>query len=121
VKKSELDFPTTRAKTCTECLRKAEIDEKIAIEQGRATPEEVFTAPLPVEIDPTNPTVQELAARTLARRRLLPFIKRFRPNYLAGWVHEDICRRLERFMNEVEAKAQRVDMLLQQLHATQPI
>lgn len=104
VKKSELDFPTTRAKTCTECLRKAEIDEKIAIEQGRATPEEVFTAPLPVEIDPTNPTVQELAARTLARRRLLPFIKRFRPNYLAGWVHEDICRRLERFMNEVEAK-----------------
>ena len=104
VKKSELDFPTTRAKTCTECLRKAEIDEKIAIEQGRATPEEVFTAPLPVEIDPTNPTVQELAARTLARRRLLPFIKRFRPNYLAGWVHEDICRRLERFMQEVEAK-----------------
>lgn len=54
------------------------------------------------EIDPTNPTMQELAARTLARRRLLPFIQRFRPKYMAGWVHEDICRRLERFLKQVE-------------------
>ncbi|WP_018609514.1 phage terminase large subunit [Uliginosibacterium gangwonense] len=44
----------------------------------------------------------ELAARELARRRLLPFIRRFRPKYLAGWVHEDICRRLERFLKAVE-------------------
>lgn len=44
----------------------------------------------------------ELAARELARRRLLHFIKRFRPKYLAGWVHEDICRRLERFLVAVE-------------------
>lgn len=48
-----------------------------------------------------NPAA-ELAARTLARRRLLPFIKRFRPKYDAGWVHEDICRRLERFLKDVE-------------------
>lgn len=46
----------------------------------------------------------ELAQRMLARRRLMPFIKRFRPNYLAGWVHEDICRRLERFKTAVENK-----------------
>lgn len=45
----------------------------------------------------------ELAARELARRRLMHFIKRFRPKYLAGWVHEDICRRLERFLQAVEA------------------
>ena len=44
----------------------------------------------------------ELAARTLSRRRLLSFIKRFRPKYDAGWVHVDICRRLERFVKDVE-------------------
>lgn len=55
-----------------------------------------------VEVDPANPTAREMAARTLARRRLLPFIKRFRPKYDAGWVHEDICRRLERFVEQVE-------------------
>lgn len=44
----------------------------------------------------------ELAARVLSRRHLLPFLKRFRPKYDAGWVHEDICRRLERFLKAVE-------------------
>lgn len=50
----------------------------------------------------TDP-VRELAARELARRRLLPFIQRFRPKYMPGWVHKDICRRLERFVVDVEA------------------
>jgi phage terminase large subunit-like protein len=54
------------------------------------------------EIDYSSPSMQELAARTLARRSLLAFIKRFKPKYLPGWVHEDICRRLERFMKDVE-------------------
>lgn len=49
----------------------------------------------------TDP-VRELASRELARRRLLPFIQRFRPKYLPGWVHKDICRRLERFVEAVE-------------------
>jgi len=44
----------------------------------------------------------EMAVRVLARRRLLSFIKRFRPKYQAGWVHEDICRRLEQFVKDVE-------------------
>lgn len=51
------------------------------------------------EADPAR----ELAMRALCRRRLLPFVQRFRPKYLAGWVHEDICRRLERFVKAVEA------------------
>lgn len=51
------------------------------------------------EADPAR----ELATRALCRRRLLPFVQRFRPKYLAGWVHEDICRRLERFVRAVEA------------------
>jgi predicted phage terminase large subunit-like protein len=48
---------------------------------------------------------RELAARTLARRRLIPFIERFHPGYKAGWVHKDICRRLERFLELVKAGA----------------
>ena len=44
---------------------------------------------------------QELARRELARRDLLSFIKYFSPNYIAGWVHEDICLRLERFLRDV--------------------
>lgn len=47
---------------------------------------------------------QELAMRELCRRRLLPFIQRFRPQYSAGWVHADICRRLERFVEQIEQK-----------------
>lgn len=46
--------------------------------------------------------VRELASRELARRRLLPFVQRFRPKYMPGWVHRDICRRLERFVEAVE-------------------
>jgi len=52
--------------------------------------------------DPSDDPMVELAARELCRRRLLPFIQRFRPKYTAGWVHEDICRRIERFVEQVE-------------------
>ena len=46
----------------------------------------------------SDPKLQaELAERVLARRRFLPFVKRMNPKYDAGWVHEDICERLERF------------------------
>lgn len=45
---------------------------------------------------------KELAERALARRRLLPFIKRMNPDYQAGWVHADICARLERFAIAIE-------------------
>ena len=43
----------------------------------------------------------ELAIRTLCKRRLIPFTKRINPKYDAGWVHEDIARRLERFSDDV--------------------
>ncbi len=57
-----------------------------------------------VEIDPTNPTHQEIAARFAANKSLLQFIRRFRPKYQVGWVHQDICTRLEQFMRDVEAE-----------------
>lgn len=44
----------------------------------------------------------ELARRELARRRLVYFVKQMFPQYKAGWVHNDICRRLEEFMRGVE-------------------
>lgn len=46
---------------------------------------------------------QILARRTLARRRLLPFVFEFKNGYKAGWAHKDICRRLERFSKQVAA------------------
>lgn len=39
----------------------------------------------------------------LARRRLIPFVQRLNPRYHAGWVHQDIARRLERFSDGVAA------------------
>lgn len=54
------------------------------------------------ELNYSDPTAQEIAQRTLARRKLIHFIRRFKPKYLPGWLHEDICRRLERFMKDVE-------------------
>lgn len=69
-------------------------------------PEEVTDQPFtPPQFDQESAIAdpqRELAARILCRRRLMPFIKRFRPKYDAGWAHEDICRRLEGFIAAVE-------------------
>ena len=46
----------------------------------------------------------ELARRTLAKRRLIEFTRRFHPDYQAGWVHRDVCRRLEQFLQDVVDK-----------------
>jgi predicted phage terminase large subunit-like protein len=49
-----------------------------------------------------NVARRELAQRELCRKRLLAYVLRFNTDYLAGWVHKDICARLERFMADVE-------------------
>ena len=55
----------------------------------------------------------EFARRIMARRRLIEFTKRFHPNYQAGWVHRDVCRRLERFLQDVvEQKSPRLMLFL---------
>ena len=104
--KSVTDFPSNKAEICFSCEEEIklapaapEIPEKPSITVVEASPLDIPSA----EIDPKHPTSIELAARTLARRKLLQFIKRFKPKYQASWVHEDICRRLERFMLDVEA------------------
>ncbi len=80
--------------------RAARAEQQATLDEAYALP---YAAPAfdaaQAEADPAK----ELAMRALCRRRLLPFVQRFRPKYLAGWVHEDICRRLERFVKAVEA------------------
>lgn len=44
---------------------------------------------------------QELARREFLKKDLLAFTKLFEPQYVAGWVHKDICHRLERFSQEI--------------------
>jgi predicted phage terminase large subunit-like protein len=79
------------------------------------------TPPIPpdpslvTELDPK--VRRELARRTLARRSLIEFTKRFLPHYRAGWVHHDIARRLEQFMREVEQeKSPRLMLLVPPRH-----
>lgn len=55
---------------------------------------------------------QILAQRVLARRRLLYFTQLTHPAYDPGWVHHDICARLERFSLAVAARQSPRLMLL---------
>jgi predicted phage terminase large subunit-like protein len=60
---------------------------------------------------------KELAKRELARRRFLPFVQRFNPDYIPGWVHVDICSRLEKFMEDVaEKKSPRLMLFMPPRH-----
>ncbi len=45
---------------------------------------------------------RDLADRELAKRHIIPFVRRFMPTYDTGWVHHDICARLERFVAQIE-------------------
>jgi len=74
-------------------------ESKRSLEQARllvpadGTPEPKDTADL---------VQRELARRELARRRLLFFTTSMQDDYKPSWVHQDICRRLERFAERVE-------------------
>lgn len=110
------EYPSSDAENCLACINKPP-EEPPGSENAAEQPFE----PIPrAEIDYSSPTAQELAARTLARRRLLHFIKRFKPKYQAGWVHEDICRRLERFKQQVaEGKSPRLLLMMPYRHGKQ--
>jgi predicted phage terminase large subunit-like protein len=47
---------------------------------------------------------REMMRRELAKRRLIYFTTEMMPEYKPGWVHQDICRRLELFVKRVEAQ-----------------
>ena len=46
---------------------------------------------------------REIYKRELCRRHLLPFVQRYEPGYLAGWVHKRICEELMQFLEDVIA------------------
>jgi predicted phage terminase large subunit-like protein len=71
------------------------------IAQSLDQPEPQESAP---ELDAQKEAQKELAKRILSRKRLLPFVERFNPEYEAGWVHKDICKRLEQFSQDVVDK-----------------
>ena len=66
---------------------------------------------------PPTPAQIELAHRALCKRSLVHFTKRFNPRYKAGWVHQDISRRLEQFSRDVEdGKSPRLMILMPPRH-----
>ena len=72
---------------CMECelpAQEAEIEEHVSKED-----------------DAKERAKKEIAARFLSRKRFLPFVERVNPEYEAGWVHRDICKRLEKFSQDV--------------------
>jgi len=83
---------------CVYCLNDHVLDEETVEE-----PPELNSDPEPVTSGPESAR-KELAARALQRKHLLPFVERFNPKYNAGWVHKDICQRLEQFSRDVTDK-----------------
>ena len=91
--------PTVAAETSTDAAQVPKGKDQEAINEAYELPYD----PPSYHFAPSEDPRVELATRELCRRKLLPFIQRFRPKYTAGWVHEDICRRIERFVKQVEA------------------
>lgn len=119
--KPRQSFASASSPTCLVCRKgsraagappelKEHVNHKEAVKEAvRNVKQRTGTAPTPRQVSAID---KELAARVLARRRLLPFVQRFSPEYQAGWVHKDICRRLERFAEQIDAKQSPRLMLL---------
>jgi len=59
----------------------------------------------------------ELANRELCRRKLLPFVERNVKGYQAGWVHKEICEKLEKFEQDViDRKSPRLMLFMPPRH-----
>ena len=95
---------------CVYC--RADDAERIAPSPGPAPQEEDQ-----VEEVASLKAQKELAKRVLSRKRLLPFVERFNPDYVAGWVHKDICQRLEKFSQDVvDRKSPRLMLFMPPRH-----
>ena len=82
-----------------------------------ATTSSVDAEPETEELSLEEKAKAELALRFLTRKRLLPFVERFNPDYQAGWVHKDICQRLEQFSKDVaEKKSPRLMLFMPPRH-----
>jgi hypothetical protein len=64
-----------------------------------------------------TPIEKELAARALCRRRLLPFVYRNVKDYEAGWIHQEICEKLEKFEQDIiDRKSPRLMLFMPPRH-----
>lgn len=65
---------------------------------------------------------QELANRVLSRKKLIYFILRMFPEYEAGWVHNLICTKLEKFSQDVlDKKSPRLMLFVPPRHGKSEI
>lgn len=65
---------------------------------------------------------RELVERELRKRKLIEFVKYFHGSYQPGWVHIDICSRLEKFSRDVkERKSPRLMLLMPPRHGKSEI
>ena len=87
-----------RELTVDEAVERDNLERRLAAHQLRER-EEAERAKF--ESNPTEFARREAARRELCRTRFLPFVMRFTPDYLPGWVHKDICQRLEDFSRQV--------------------
>jgi predicted phage terminase large subunit-like protein len=105
-------YPSSRAYICVYC--KAAEDEVLP---SPAATETVDGGGAEKELDVKERAQQELAQRILARKRLLPFVERFNVDYNAGWVHKDVCKRLEQFSRDVvDQKSPRLMLFMPPRH-----
>lgn len=108
---SRTPAPSTRARSSTSALATTLLRNDTPpasspqSKPASSTPQTPVTSTAATTTSSSSPqtaTLQrELAARVLAKRRLIPFTQRINPRYHAGWVHQDIARRLERFSDDV--------------------
>ena len=96
--------------TCVYC--KADDAERIDPPLDQLEKQEV-----PPEISAQKEAQRELAKRVLSRKRLLPFVERLNSDYHAGWVHKDVCKRLEQFSQDVvDRKSPRLMLFMPPRH-----
>ena len=94
-------FEDERALTVVEELERDDIDRRLAGIRLREIEKQERRE---MADKPEEMARRELARRQLCQTNFLPFVMRFNPDYQAGWVHKDICRRLEKFSDDVAAR-----------------
>lgn len=58
------------------------------------------------KLDRQREAQKEMARRELARKHIIPFVTRFKPDYKVGWVHKVFAAKLEKFYEDVKAGKQ---------------
>lgn len=111
------------AKRTRDINRRRDLARAPAVEAARKLAEEMKrAAKLSAEEERRQQAERLMATRLLQRRRLLPFVEASKPTYLAGWVHKDICRRLEQFEQDVvEGKSPRLMLFMPPRHGKSQI